>query len=91
VPKLTLPIIFIGGTYDKHVPYEQTKELYKLATSAFFKSQYIVKEGRHSDLFYIGGDRYQAKIRSFMLKCIEKYEPGMIREGPLVRNTELRN
>ena len=90
VPDLTLPIIFIGGTYDKHVPYEQTKQLYQMATKAYFKSQYIVKEGRHNDLFFIGGDRYVAKIRTFMLNCIEKYEPGMIR-GNFALNQELRD
>jgi hypothetical protein len=44
-----------------------------------FKNQYIVPNGRHHNLFFLGGDTYAANISKFITKSIEKYEPGMLR------------
>lgn len=63
VPHMPVPKLFIHGTGDTVVPFQQGRQLYERALAP--KSFYSVAEADHNDLHLLGGEGYRRALMEF--------------------------
>ncbi len=66
VRDIRVPILFIHGSDDDIVPLALGKKLYEAANDP--KEFYEIPEAGHNDIFWIGGNEYIQRIRSFAIQ-----------------------
>jgi hypothetical protein len=59
-----LPKLFVHGTQDQIVPFDQSQALYRLAPPP--KEFYPVPEADHNNIFLVGGDAYRETVARFV-------------------------
>lgn len=64
IDRLSPPVLFIHGTHDRTVPFQQGYDLYALAPPP--KVFYRVEGGGHTNLHEVGGLHYLRQIRAFL-------------------------
>jgi len=63
-----VPMLFIHGANDGIVPIALGKKLYEAANEP--KEFYEIPDADHNDIFWVGGNEYINRIRSFSIEGI---------------------
>ena len=77
------PLLFITGDRDELVPQEMTVRLHAAAKSSAYKQLYVVKDGTHSDTWYVGGNNYLQKLKKFFDKALGMQQVMPKKTGPI--------
>jgi fermentation-respiration switch protein FrsA (DUF1100 family) len=70
VPHLTLPKLFLHGTEDEVVPYEQGRKLYSAAATP--KEFYAIEGAGHNDTYIMGGAAYFGALNRFITGTLQE-------------------
>lgn len=65
VPDLRVPVLFVHGTRDEVVPFEQGKALYAACGSAD-KEMLVLPNATHNDTYLVGGAAYFDRLVAFL-------------------------
>ena len=66
VQNIAIPTLFITGDADEVIPYEQTVELHKIATSSNFNQLLVIEGGNHFGSYMRNPKAYFSKFEAFL-------------------------
>ena len=74
VPRLEMPVLYIGGAQDQLVPHSHMLKLYKTTTRSRLVRLHVVPDGTHNETWVQGGQDYWDAFARFLTHAMETTE-----------------
>jgi pimeloyl-ACP methyl ester carboxylesterase len=70
VPRLEMPVFYIGGAQDQLVPHPHMLKLYKKTTRSRLVRLHVVPDGTHNETWVQGGQEYWVAFAHFLMQAM---------------------